>query len=158
MQALIARLLALQVGKYSKSLGVHWKLITIVALILIILYQNVSDTRWVFWADTIPYLKEELATAEYSLNIAIEGNVRLREVIESNNARIRQWEIVSNSLELQHQHLQGQLSEVRQNTNVEVRTIIKEVTPQSCEAAFEYLRDNIPNLNFEDILNGDDLK
>lgn len=145
-----------QLGPILKVVGTRWRELLIVALMVIVVYQNISNTRWVFWADTIPYLQAEIVDAELKVDLALQANSTLRESIEKTNDQITGWRILSKSLEKQSDLLQMDLIVARINTDTTVREVIREDTPTSCSAAFEYLRDAIPELNYtDDLIDGD---
>jgi len=136
----------------GKLVASRWREIGLAVLLAIVVYQNTADTRWVLWADTIPYLRVKLAEQSVELDLTIQANQNLTLAIEERNKEIQRWADVSSQLEQNTAILQDKIDDIEIKANSRVRTVIQEVTPESCTAAFEYLRDSIPELNYDDLL------
>jgi len=135
-----------------KAIGKKWHWFVIAGLSLIITYQNVSDTRWVLWADTIPYLRNELATRSFELDLVEQSNAQLTQDIENRNAEIDRWRAVTNQLEESTALLQEEISEISVESNERIRIVEREVIPQECTGAMHFLYDSVPELQYDDIL------
>lgn len=133
----------------------NYKVATIALLAAVIIYQNVSDHRWVLWADTIPHLRSQLIAKDFEIELTNASNARLTTVIEERNRQIEQWQAVSLQLEETTEMLQEQISGIRVRANQTVRTIIQSEVPETCSAAIEYLVDTVPEIVFSDIVGFD---
>jgi regulator of replication initiation timing len=122
------------VGPFVSAIGgfvaKNWKLVMLAALIGTIAYQNLSATRFVLGAQTIPYLEQqlvakqtEIAELKNTLQVAVEANDNLTKAIETTNATIKEWVDISNA------------------TDTQVTDILNADTPKTCEASIQYLRD-----------------
>ena len=129
----------------------HWRECLIVALLAGAWYQNTQETRWVFFVDTIPYYKVQYEEAMKALDIAVEANENLSAAIETTNKQVQEWKEVSIKLEQDNAALSGELKGLRQTTLDQVQDILKGPTPVGCEAAIDYLRDGIQELQFEKV-------
>ena len=74
------------VKKVFGFIASYWKIFLIAVLAAVVGYQNFSDTRFLFWAQTIPALQAELAESQNNLKICGDGNAKLSDAIEKNNA------------------------------------------------------------------------
>ena len=149
MFGLIAKIVG---GGGIKAIGTNWKLILIGAMALVIGYQNISDTRWVLWADTIPFLKAELAIIEYENDIIKQRNAHLTDVIEERNAEIERWSNVTKQLEQNTALLQDEIAGISLKAKDRISIVEKQIIPQECSGAMHYLFDSIPELQYDDIL------
>jgi len=123
--------------------------INIIALLVaIILYQNLSDTRWVLWADTLPYLNTRIIQLENQGQILEEGNAELVAAIEFQNARIATLGAVSEALESRAMELQQKVIEADRKGQATIRVVEREVIDQSCAGSMEYLYDSIGELHY----------
>lgn len=133
----------------------NWKPLAIAGLIGIILYQNLSATRFFFWADTLPALRAENAelkrrieeTERDMLNCAA-ANDKLTEAIKRQNENISQLGEISDKIDKQFAKIFGEISVIRNNTNKKVDDILDDPTPKTCEEALQYLRDGIKDLKW----------
>jgi len=132
------------------KVGQYWKSLTIAFLLSIIAYQNFSDTRFFLWSTTIPYLKAELITQGVALDLANQSNELLRESIEERNALVEEQKLITEELERQFAQIGNELVMIRNSTNDKIRSVIRESTPETCTAAFEFLSNSIDELNFND--------
>lgn len=126
----------------------YWRIFLIVVLGAIVFYQNYSGTRFIFGAQTIPYLEEKLATSENNLKVCGDGNAALTAAIDKNNTRIDEYAKLTKDLEASVATLGGELAEERGKTNTEVEVILKDPTPKTCEKAMDYMRDGIKDLKW----------
>jgi len=113
-------------------------------------YQNTQETRWVLWVDTIPYYKVQYEEAMIALDVAVEANETLTAAIEATNKQVEEWKEVSVQLERDNAALSGELKGLRQSTLDQVEDILAAPTPVGCEAAIQFLRDGIPELQLND--------
>jgi len=75
----------LSIKKYIPLLIKHWKMVLIVVLSTVILYQNTFETRLFFGSNTIPYLEAELLKANTNLQTCKAGNDKLSLAIDKQN-------------------------------------------------------------------------
>ena len=139
-----------------KAAGAKWKEILLGVLLAIMIYQNMSNSRWVFWADTIPYLRTELAILETEIEIINQANETLVADIEQRNAEIERWSNVTMQLEANTSMLQAEISKIELKANSRIRTVETQVIPQECSGAMNYLFDSIPELDYKLITDEDD--
>ncbi len=118
-------------------------------MLAIIVYQNSFEHRVFFWADTIPYLRNLVHEHEDVIRQEKEANVALETQIKKTNFEIDQWKRVSDDLEEANVALKSDIKELRSVTRLQIRNILNAPTPQSCEAAVDFLRDVIPSLQFD---------
>jgi len=95
----------------------------------------------VLWADTIPYLRNELATRSFELDLVEQSNAQLTQDIENRNAEIDRWRAVTE-----------EISEISVESNERIRIVEREVIPQECTGAMHFLYDSVPELQYDDIL------
>lgn len=126
----------------------YWKELLVVGMLATIIYQNTFEKRYFLWANTIPFLELQIVEYEKAVDEMEAANVLLTETIVKRNDQIDEWKEKSQELEKKNAMLSGQLELLRELTNSEVDTILAEPTPVSCEAAIDYLRDAIPEMNF----------
>jgi septal ring factor EnvC (AmiA/AmiB activator) len=133
----------------EKFIIAHWKEIVIALMIGTIAYQNFSHTRYVLWADTIPYLKDQVAQDQVQikklnddLDVAAKANATLATTIQNQNSTVDQWKQVSDQLQKKNAALQGQLNTMRTNNNKKVQDILTSKVPANCEDSIQFLRDH----------------
>lgn len=141
----------------ASGAGKRWKEILIACLLVVIGYQNISDSRWALWADTIPYLKTEIANKSadiaklsVELDIAEQANKTLVADIEQRNAEIERWSDVTKQLEANTSMLQEEISKIEIKSSSQIRTVEKQIIPQECSGAMHYLFDSIPELEYNE--------
>jgi hypothetical protein len=127
----------------------HWRECLIVLLLAGAWYQNTQETRWVFFVDTIPYYKVQYEEAMIALDVAVEANETLTAAIEATNKQVEEWMEVSIQLEKDNAALSGELKGLRQSTLDQVEDILAGPTPVGCEAAIDFLREGIPELQYD---------
>lgn len=136
---------------FKKWIGLalkYWKELLVVGMLATIIYQNTFEKRWVFFLTTIPYLELKLEEYEEAIDKMETANHLLSATIDKRNSQIEEWKAKSIELEKKNAALSGQLQLLRELTNKEVDDILAGPTPQSCEAAMDYLRDAIPDINY----------
>ena len=136
----------------ATSVGRFWKEWLIVGLLAIVVYQNVSDTRWILWADTIPNLKSRLNVAEIELDLIEQANEQLTTAIEERNQEIDRWTNVTDELQQSTSELQDQLARISTSNRDNVRIVERQIIPQECTGAMNFLYDSVPELNYSDEL------
>lgn len=153
MFAMITKVLPFLAGGGSAAvIGKRWKEILIAVLLVVVGYQNLSGARWVLWADTIPYLRAELAKESVKLDIAEQANKTLVADIKQRNAEIERWSNVTDQLEQNRTELQAEISKIEIKANSRIRTVTTQVIPQECSGAMNYLFDSIPELEYNKLL------
>lgn len=128
----------------------NWKPIIFLCMAGMLAYQNFSGTRFLFGADTIPSLNERLEAATKAINTCKSGNDVLSSAIDDRNAEVDKWKKITTNLENDIGILQKDLDSARTKLNAEVDVILKEKTPETCEAAIDYLRVGRKDLKWDD--------
>ena len=131
-------------------LGRFWKELLIIVLMIVIGYQNLSDSRWVLWADTIPYLKAELATKKYEVDIIMQANQQLQTAIEERNFEIEQWGKVTNQLQQNKTILEKELANEQKITKERVKIVERQIIPKECSGAMDFLYESGNELRFNE--------
>ena len=119
----------------------NWRECLIAVLLAIVIYQNRMETRFFFGAQTIPALEADLAVVKANLDTCIAGNEALSTAIDENNAKILEYERLTQDLQASIDVLEGELDAARAETDAAVDDILNDPTPESCEDAIKYLRD-----------------
>jgi len=127
----------------------NWRECLVAGLAFTVWYQNFSDTRFMFGAETIPSLEKRLAGAVDAVDICKAGNDTLAAAIDERNAEVEKWKTISKELEGDIANLQTTIAGMRTETNTEVDIILKDDTPKTCEAAIDYLRDGRKDLQWK---------
>ena len=143
--AWILRILGMVSGvnikKVLTTLAKVWREVLIILLLAIVLYQNFSGTRFLFWAQTIPALEAELIAVRADFEECAKGNARLSSKIEKNNARIEEYKTLTGELEASIADLNTVLVAERKVNDAEIEKILSAPRPKTCEDAINYLRD-----------------
>lgn len=126
----------------------YWKELLLAAMVSTLLYQNFSETRFVFGAETIPSLEMRLDAATKAVDVCKAGNVKLTEAIDERNAEVVKWKEITSTLQDDIDNLSTELDDMRQTTKKDVATILKDPTPKTCEDAIEYLREGRKDLQW----------
>ena len=126
----------------------YWKELSVLLLIVAVLYQNLSVKRWIMWVDTIPYYRQELIIKQELLDQAVAANNVLSTAIETTNKQLAEWKEVSDQLEANNAELSTELQGLRQETQVQVETVLAGPTPEGSDEAISFLRDSIPEIQF----------
>ena len=129
------------VKKVFGFIASYWKLFLIAVLAAVVGYQNFSDTRFLFWAQTIPALQAELAESQNNLRVCGDGNAKLSDAIEKNNVRIEEYKTLTGKLEASIEDLNADLVADRKVNEAEIKKILNAPRPKTCEEAINYLRD-----------------
>jgi len=136
--------------KFIPFLLTNWKPILIISMAGLLAYQNLSGTRFLFGAETIPSLNMRLEAATKAINECKSGNDALSAAIDDRNAEVVKWKAITTNLENDIGILQKDLDTARVKLNAEVDVILKDETPKTCEASIDYLRDGRKDLKWDD--------
>ena len=141
--------IALKVGAtiipYLKQ---YWKELLVVGMAGMLLYQNFSDTRYLFWIETIPSLEARLEIAEDNYEVTKKGNERLAKAIEERNTQIDNWKKVSDKNAAEVERLQFELDNLKITSDKKVADILNDPTPKNNKEAIQYLRDGIEDVKW----------
>lgn len=127
--------------KVFTALAKVWREVLIIVLVGIVGYQNFSNTRFMFWAQTIPALEAELAESQDNLKKCADGNAVLSAAIDKNSARVEEYKILTDELEASIVDLNTVLTTERKINDEEIEKILNAPRPKTCEEAIDYLRD-----------------
>lgn len=130
------------------ALAKNWQSSIIVLLAAVIVYQNTFEHRLFFWADTIPYLRDLADEQTGVIREAEAANRGLRDAIDMRNDQIQEWRSITIELERNVGVLEDDILTQQEITRNQVREILLQPTPQSCEASINFLRDHIPDLQY----------
>lgn len=133
----------------------HWQSTVIAALLALVAYQNISNTRWFVWADTIPYLKERVIVQDYELQLVEQSNNALKISINHRNDQIEQLGNLSRQAEQTSDFLQEEIEDIKTRTNRQIQLFSREDIPHECAAAMENLNDSAPFFQFNNVLDSD---
>jgi len=131
-----------------EALAKNWQGVAAAMLVAIVVYQNTFDHRVFFWADTIPYLRNLTDEQLAAIKKIETANSVLRDSIEIRNDQIDEWKDVSIELERNVEQLSVAILTQQTITRNQVRAILSQPTPQTCEASINFLRDHIPDLQY----------
>lgn len=126
----------------------NWRECLVAGLAFAVWYQNFSEIRWAFGFETIPSLENRLNAATDAVKICKAGNKTLVGTIEKRNEEVKKWKVISDGLEKDIENLQTTISSMRAETENDVKVILKDETPQTCEASIDYLRDGRKDLQW----------
>ena len=112
------------VKKVFGFIASYWKLFLIAVLAAVVGYQNFSDTRFLFWAQTIPALQAELAESQNNLKICGDGNAKLSDAIDKNSARVEEYKVLTGKLEASIADLNTILVTERKVNDEEIKKIL----------------------------------
>lgn len=125
----------------------NWKQLAIAGMIGLIFYQNFVEHRFVFGMNTIPHLQAKVVKLEndleiyqYNFNTCQAGNKRLEEAIKQQNEQIATLGSLTQKFDERFGQLANTLDRMRRDTNQTVQDILNAPTPETCEAAMNYLR------------------
>ena len=127
----------------------YWRESIIIILALFIFYQNKSTIRWLFLIDTVPFYKQQLSETKQALEKTIDGNKQLSEAIDKNNKRVQQLKIISTELQQHNNKLQSQLHTQKQTTKKTITQTLQQHIQPTCDAAFNFLKDEINELQYQ---------
>ncbi len=128
----------------------YWKELLLALMVSTLLYQNFSETRFVFGAETIPSLEMRLEAATKAVNVCKEGNLKLEQAIDNRNSEVQKWKEITNTLQNDIDNLSIELDDMRTSTKKDVAVILNDPTPKTCEAAIDYLRDGRKDLKWDE--------
>lgn len=111
----------------------YWKQLLVIAVCVFIYFQH----------SKISSLQEEVASLNSALEVCASGNAALSADIDARNAEITKWKEISEDLEAKNFELQKRVGALRKETENKVGNVLSEPTPESCEAAIQYLRDGV---------------
>lgn len=125
----------------------HWKFFVIAGMIGTLAYQNFSVHRFVFGVETIPHeqliIKQDeaqIANLKDDLKQAVDANKKLTFSIGALNTTVGEWKSRTDELEAQNQLLQGNLDQMRVDTDKKVQDILNIKTPTTCKDSIDLLR------------------
>lgn len=140
----------LNVKNIFTSLTNNWKFIIISILAGVIYYQNVwSGPEVLFGLDTVPNRMEEIINLQKTLSNSEQERQRLVDAIEHNNKLVEEWKKVTIKLEKEQADFKQKLKNIRKTTHDKSQGTLNEVTPKTCEEAFDYLRKGIKDLTWQ---------
>lgn len=125
----------------------YWKQLLIGALVFLVFHQNFMQFEFlkIVGVRTIPGIeqqyKDDIDRLKIDLSDCRQSNERLKGAIESVNTQVDKWANVSSQLQKQHDELVEEITKMRKDTEQTVQNIFDEPTPETCEAAFDYLKD-----------------
>lgn len=121
----------------------YWKECLVAGLVATVFYQNFMTTEWLKWVGvrTIPGIERELVVKTEQLEACEDSREELKSEIESVNTQIDQWASVSQQLQSQHDELVAEIGEMRRRSEEAVQDILEGPTPETCEAAIDFLKD-----------------
>lgn len=132
-----------------KIIKPYWREFIIVILGLFIFYQNKSNVRWLLLIDTIPFYQHQLKEIKQTLQQTIDGNKQLSNAIDENNEKLQQLQQISNKLQQHNDKLTQQIDKQKQNTQYTVDQILEQQIEPTCDAAFDFLKNEINELQYE---------
>lgn len=150
MMQFLLPLLGLNPAKIIGFIVKFWKEILLALMVFTLLYQNFSETRFVFGAETIPSLEMRLEAATKAVNVCKAGNVKLEQAIDDRNTEVQKWKEITNTLQDNIDNLSTELDDMRTTTKKDVAVIFNDPTPKTCEAAIDYLREGRKDLKWEE--------
>jgi len=126
----------------------YWKELLLAGMVFTLLYQNFSETRFVFGAETIPSLEMRLEAAKNAVKVCKAGNDKLSAAIDERNEEVQKWKGITTKLQHDVNALNGKLTKMRKATKNDVKVILHDPTPKTCEGAINYLRDGRKDLKW----------
>lgn len=127
----------------------HWKEVVAISAISLIFYQNFVSFEFLKWVGirSIPGIEQEyekkLDIKEQQLTECEASREVLKQQIDNTNAQIDQWASLSEQLQSQHTDLIEELEGMKKQSEQQVLDILEGPTPESCEAAIQFLRDAV---------------
>lgn len=134
--ALILSLLKNSAGSVIR----YWREILIAILIFVVIYQNTSNVRYLFFVETIPSLESRLEIAQNNIRECVKGNEVLANIIKQRNDEVLKWKDVSEKLQDKTKILNNTLDILRKSTNTKVQRTLNSQTPKNCQDAIQYLK------------------
>lgn len=134
-------------GGVGGYIAKHWIVFLFLGMAGTIGYQNFASTRFVFGLNTVPYLEKKIAQDQidiaglkHDVQIAADANKQLTVSIGALNTDVGQWKSISDGLQKKNDALQGQLVQMRKDTDKKIQNILNAPTPKTCEASIDFLR------------------
>lgn len=135
--------------KLLQFIVMYWKVIFIGGLIGIVAYQNFSQVRYFLWADTIPYLRNQIVELEAQNDEILKANELLVVRIQKTNQTIMSWKRKSDALQAKLDKLNTSIVEHQEDVAEDVAEILQGPTPPDCKASIEYLIDATGDLQWD---------
>ena len=127
----------------------YWKQCFIIGLIVAVLYQNFSPTRYLLWIDTIPYLRNQVTELETQNDEMQKANELLVVRIRKTNETILDWKKKSDALQAKLNKLNDTIEEHQEEVAIDVAEILAAPAPQTCEGSINYLIDAVEDLQWD---------
>jgi len=135
-------------AKFKPLLKQYWKEIGIVALVGMMAYQNFSETRFLFFMETIPSLERRLDIATDNFDTCKSGNEKLENTIKKRNEEIDKWKVLSGGLQKRNEDLADKIADNQKINKKEVEEILSQPTPKTCSDAIDLLRKDRENIKW----------
>ena len=127
----------------------YWKQTIIIGLIVTVLYQNFSPTRYLLWVDTIPYLRNQVTELEEQNAEMLAANELMVLRINKTNQTIISWKKKTDILQQRLEILGASIITHQDEVAIDVAEILAEPAPQTCEASIGYLLDAVGDLEWD---------
>ena len=127
----------------------YWKQCFIIGLVVAVLYQNFSPTRYLLWIDTIPYLRNQVTELETQNDEMQKANELLVVRIRKTNETILDWKKKSDVLQAKLNKLNDSIIEHQEEVAIDVAEILAEPAPVTCEESINYLLDATEDLKWD---------
>ena len=123
----------------------HWQKFLVLGMAFIIYNQNFMEFQALKWfgIQTIPAIEKKLVKAEEAFDNCVDEKNVLEAKIVSVNDQIDQWADVSSVLQQNHNDLLDEIIKMRKKSEKAVADILAGPTPETCDAAIEYLRESV---------------
>lgn len=121
----------------------YWKQCLFIGMAGLIFHQNFMEWEVLKWVGirTLPGIQQELVVKDQQLELCEISREALKSEIESVNAQVDKWADVSKQLQNQHDELVAEIGEMRKKSEAAVQDILAGPTPETCEAAIEFLKE-----------------
>ena len=131
------------IGNVAGFVIKYWKQCLFIGMAATIFHQNFMDKELLKWfgVRTIPGIERELVVKEQQLAECEISREALKREIEAVNAQVEKWADVSKQLQNQHDDLVQEIGKMREKSQQAVQDILDGPTPESCEAAIEFLKE-----------------
>lgn len=127
----------------------QWKLVVVALLVGVIAYQNLwTGPQFLFGLSTISKKEQQISTLVGKLNESVQQNIVLVQAIDKSNKAVEEWKNISKKLEQDQNLVKNELENIKNQTTKDVAKILSDKTPTTCEEAFAYLKDAIPELSW----------
>ena len=135
--------------KIFQFIIMYWKVILIGGMIAIIAYQNLSHTRYFFWADTLPYLRTQVIELEAINDEVLASNELLVVRINKTNETILGWKKKTDLLQSRLEKMGESIIAHQEDVAEDVVEILDGETPHTCDASIDYLLDATEDLKWD---------